>query len=160
MMVLYGFTIIAMAVSLFKSPDKTRRALTIAWRRFIKVAPAFIQIVMAASIILTLVPEEFIANCLGRDNRWVAMLGAVGLGSILLLPGFIAFPLAGMLLSQGAAYMVLSALTSSMMMVGLVTLPLERIYFGVKVTLLRNLLGLVIALAVALVTGLVFGELS
>lgn len=159
MIVLYSVTVIALAASLYKSPDKTRLALNVAWRRFIKVAPAFIQIVMAASIILYLVPAELITTCLGRDNRWVATLGAAGLGSILLLPGFIAFPLAGMLLSQGAAYMVLSALTSSMMMVGLVTIPLERIYFGLKVTLWRNLLGLVIALSVALVTGLVFGEL-
>lgn len=159
MIVLYVFTTLTLVLSLLKSPDKTKQALTIAWRRFLKVAPAFAQIVMAASIILYLVPEELIVTCLGRENRWLALLGATGLGSILLLPGFIAFPLAGMLLSKGAAYMVLSALTSTMMMVGVVTIPLERLYFGYRVTIVRNLLGLGIALAVALVTGLVFGEL-
>ena len=54
--------------------------------------------------------------------------------------------------------MVLSAFTTTVMMVGIVTIPLERAYFGLKVTLARNLLSLAIALAVALVTGLVFGE--
>ncbi len=159
MIVIYIITGVALVTSACKSQEKTRQALQVAWRKFLKVAPAFIQIVCAVSLILTLVPNELIATCLGADNRWYALSLAAGLGSIMILPGFIAFPLASMLLQKGAAYMVLSAFTTCVMMVGIVTIPLERSYFGMKVTLMRNALGLVIALAVALVTGLVFGEL-
>jgi len=46
------------------------------------------------------------------------------------------------------------------MSVGVLTYPLERQYFGTKVTLVRNGISLLIALIVAFVTGLVFGEVS
>jgi uncharacterized membrane protein YraQ (UPF0718 family) len=159
MIVIYIITAVALVTSVCKSPEKTRQALQVGWRKFLKVAPAFVQIVCAVSLILYFVPNELIATCLGAENRWYGVFLAAGLGSIMILPGFIAFPLASKLLDMGAAYMVLSAFTTTIMMVGLVTIPLEKAYFGLKVTLMRNAIGLVIALAVALVTGLVFGEL-
>jgi uncharacterized membrane protein YraQ (UPF0718 family) len=159
MIVIYVITVVAFVASVYKSPKKTRQALEIAWRKFLKVAPAFVQIVCAVSLILYFVPNELIATSLGAENRWYAVCLAAGLGSITILPGFIAFPLAAVLLQKGAAYMVLSAFTTCIMMVGLVTIPLEKAYFGLKVTLMRNAIGLLIALAVALATGLVFGEL-
>lgn len=159
MIVIYIITAVALVISVYKSPRKTQQALAVAWRKFLKVAPAFVQIVCAVSLILYFVPNELIAKCLGVQNRWYAVSLAAGLGSIMILPGFIAFPLAAKLLNMGAAYMVLSAFTTTVMMVGLVTIPLERAYFGLKVTLMRNALGLVIALAVALATGWAFGEL-
>ncbi len=160
MIVVYCLTVLALVASVLKSPDKTKLALRIAWSRFREVAPTFLQIVCLASVVLTLLPDDVVASYLSSENRWVALAIAAGLGSITLLPGFIAFPLAGSLLDKGAAYMVLSAFTTTVMMVGILTIPLERRYFGLKVTLIRNLAGLGIALAVALVTGWVFGELS
>ena len=159
MIAIYIVTCVALIASVIKSPSKTQQALKQAWRKFIKVAPAFLHIMIAVSVALYFVPNELIEACLGVNNRWGAVLIAAGLGSVTLLPGFIAFPLAAMLLQKGAAYMVLSALTTTTMMVGILTIPLEKAYFGLKVTLIRNLICLVIALAVALVTGLVFGEL-
>ncbi len=159
MIVVYFLTALALAASVLKSPDKTKLALAIGWSRFSKVAPTFLQIVCLASVVLTFMPNDMIASYLGTQNRWMALVIAAALGSITILPGFIAFPLAGSLLSKGAAYMVLSAFTTTVMMVGILTIPLEKRYFGLKVTLIRNLAGLGIALAVALVTGWVFGEL-
>lgn len=45
------------------------------------------------------------------------------------------------------------------MMVGIVTIPIERRYLGIKVTLIRNAIALITALCVALVIGLLYGEL-
>ncbi len=56
--------------------------------------------------------------------------------------------------------MVLSAFTTTLMMVGVLTYPIERQYFGRSVTLIRNAISLIIALIVALVVGLVFGEIA
>ncbi len=159
MIVVYCLTVLALAASVLKSPEKTKLALRVAWSRFKTVAPTFLQIVCLASVVLTLLPNDMIASYLGTQNRWMALVIAAALGSITILPGFIAFPLAGSLLSKGAAYMVLSAFTTTVMMVGILTIPLEKRYFGLKVTLIRNLAGLGIALAVALVTGWIFGEL-
>ena len=55
--------------------------------------------------------------------------------------------------------MVLSAFTSSLMLVGILTYPIEKDYFGAKVTIMRNSISLVITVIIALATGLAFGEL-
>ena len=57
-------------------------------------------------------------------------------------------------------YMVLSAFTTTLMMVGVLTYPVEKAHFGAGVTVVRNLLSFLIALVVAAATGLFFGELS
>ena len=80
-------------------------------------------------------------------------------GSITLMPGFIAFPLSGILLQKGVTYTVISAFTTTLMMVGFVTFPIEKKYFGGKVMIIRNVLSLFIAFIVAVVTGIFFGEI-
>jgi uncharacterized membrane protein YraQ (UPF0718 family) len=97
---------------------------------------------------------------LGNDNRVLSVLGAAALGSITMLPGFIAFPLGGILVEKGISYMVISAFTTTLMMVGIVTYPVEKAYLGHKVTILRNVLSFGIALIVAVVTGIAFGEVG
>ena len=62
------------------------------------------------------------------------------------------------MLKEGVAYMVLSAFTTTLMMVGVLTYPIEKQYFGLKVTIIRNAISLLIALIIALVTGIFFGE--
>ena len=87
------------------------------------------------------------------------MLLASLFGSITIMPGFIAFPLCGILLEKGVPYMVLSAFTTTLMMVGVLTYPIEKQYLGHKVTILRNLISFGIALVVAVMTGVFFGEI-
>ncbi len=111
------------------------------------------------SIVLFLIPDEVIIRYLGADAEYLAVISAAGLGSIILMPGFIAFPLAGVLLEKGVLYMVLSAFTTTLMMVGVLTYPIERAYFGTRVTIIRNVISFLIALAIAMVTGIVFGEI-
>jgi len=55
--------------------------------------------------------------------------------------------------------MVLAAFTTTLMMVGMITYPIEKAYLGTKMTLVRNLIGLLIALAVAFVIGISYGEI-
>jgi len=55
--------------------------------------------------------------------------------------------------------MVLSAFTTTLMMVGILTFPIEKEYFGIKVTIIRNVISLFIALIVAVITGIFFGEI-
>ena len=55
--------------------------------------------------------------------------------------------------------MVISAFTTTLMMVGIITYPIEKQYFGIKVTIIRNLLSLIIALIIAFITGILFMEI-
>ena len=141
------------------SRHKTIGALRIAVRRFVNILPAFLMMLILVSIVLFLIPDEVIIRYLGTDAQYLAVLSAAGLGSIILMPGFIAFPLAGVLLEKGVLYMVLSAFTTTLMMVGVLTYPVEKAYLGIKVTIIRNVISFFIALVIAIMTGIFFGEI-
>ena len=160
MNLLVVFTAIAVLISLAASRTKTVDALKLAVRRLLKIMPAFLTMMVLFSVTMTLLSEEMVASLVGRESGWLGVTVAAGVGSIVFMSGFIAFPLAGALLKQGVPYMVLAAFTTTLMMVGIVTYPMEREYFGRSVTVIRNFVSLVIALVVALVIGLVFGELG
>jgi uncharacterized membrane protein YraQ (UPF0718 family) len=156
---LYAITGLALIISLVVSRDKTLKALIISYRRFISILPAFLIMLVLASTVLFLIPDEVISSYLGVESNVAGILLASFLGSITLIPGFIAYPLAAILLTKGVAYMVLSAFTTTLMMVGILTYPIEKQYFGSRVTIMRNTISLLIALIIAIVTGIFFGEI-
>ncbi len=158
-MYLYIIAGLALLVSFCFSREKTARSLKIAARRFIHILPAFIIMLLLISVVLYLVPDEVISRYLGGSNKFISVILASVLGSVIFLPGFIAFPLAGILVQKGVAYMVIAAFTTTLMMVGVLTAPIEKAYFGLRVTVIRNVLGFFIALAVAVMIGLFFGEI-
>lgn len=155
---LYGVTALALLISSIKDYRKTIRAIRIAVKKLVNILPAFLSMLILVSIVLFLVPDEAISYYLGSDNKFAGVAFASFFGSITLMPGFIAFPLCGILLKKGLPYMVLSAFTTTLMMVGVLTYPIEKEYFGVKVTIIRNTISLLIALIVAAMTGIFFGE--
>ena len=158
-MYLYIVAGIALLFSLIFSREKTARSLKIAARRFARILPAFLLMIVLISVVLYLIPDEIISRYLGSDNKFAAMALASLLGSVIVMPGFIAFPLAGVLVQKGVAYMVVAAFTTTLMMVGVLTVPIEKAYFGLKVTVIRNIISFFIALVVAVVIGLFFGEI-
>jgi uncharacterized membrane protein YraQ (UPF0718 family) len=156
---LWIVTALALVVSLFASRQKTVQALKIAFKRFKGIAPRFLIMLLLVSVILYFVSDELIFRYLGNENKYFAVLLAAVLGSITLLPGFIAFPLAGLLLTRGVPYMALAAFTTTLMMVGVLTYPVERAYLGPRVTVIRNSISFLIALIISVVVGLLYGEL-
>jgi len=147
-------------ISIIIDRKKTLTAIKISYKRFINIIPAFLAMLILVSIVLFFVSDKMISNYLGNNDKFIGITLASLFGSITLMPGFIAFPLCGILLKKGVSYMVLSAFTTTLMMVGILTYPIEKKYFGVKVTIIRNVISLFIALIVALSIGFFFGELS
>ncbi|HEW91297.1 MAG TPA: hypothetical protein ENF81_01990 [Thermotogaceae bacterium] len=155
---LYIVTVIAMVFSLIADWRRTLKAIKIAIKRFINILPAFLIMLILVSIVLFLVPDKVISRYIGSDNKLISTVLASLFGSITLMPGFIAFPLCGILLKKGVSYMVLSAFTTTLMMVGVLTYPVEKEYFGIKVTIIRNTISFLIAMIIAITTGFFFGE--
>lgn len=104
---------------------------------------------------LSILGPSQISSLIGGDSGWWGTLLASIIGSITLIPGFIAFPLAATLIENGAGFMQISAFISTLMMVGIVTMPMEIKFFGKKATYLRNGLAFVFSLFVAYVIGVV-----
>lgn len=159
MLFMYVMAGLALLLSFLADREKTGSALKIAWKRFRALLPAFGTMLLLASLVLGLLPEREILRLLTGQGRFWGVIAASLAGSVSAVPGFVAFPLAAVLLDKGVPYMILAAFTTTLMMVGVVTFPLERAYLGASVALLRNILGLVVAFAVSLSVAIVFGEI-
>lgn len=152
---LYVIAFSALAVSLIKSKEKTILALKKAWKAFENILPQFLSILVIIGVMLAILTPEQISKVLGSGSGWIGVFIAAAIGSITLIPGFIAFPLAAALLKNGAGYMQIAAFVSTLMMVGIVTIPVEIKYFGKRATIIRNAAAFGFSMAVALVMGVV-----
>lgn len=159
MKILYIFTAVCLAASLLKSRKKTMQALVKAIKKFEKMIPPFLIMIIAVSVALYFLSDKVLLTLLDNSNKSFSVMLASILGSITMMPGFITFPLCGLLLEKGVSYTVLSAFTTTLMMVGVLTYPIEKAYLGRRVAILRNLIGFTTALIVAAATGIVFGEI-
>jgi len=151
----YGLAIIFLVASHLKDKMKTRQALKKAWASLEGILPDFLAVLGLVGLALTLLPPEAITMLIGKASGWAGMLLAAVVGSVTLIPGFIAFPLAKSLLDAGAGVPQIAVFVSTLMAVGFVTAPLESKYFGRKEMILRNALGFVWAFVVAAVVGVV-----
>lgn len=156
--ILYAVAIALVLASFFKDRKKTKKALAKAWKSFENIMPQFLGIFVLIGIVLAILNPQIISKIIGGSSGWLGVLLASLVGAITLIPGFIAFPLSAMLLKGGAGYMQIGAFISSLMMVGVVTLPLEIKYFGRKAALMRNLLAFAFSFLVAFVIGKVVGR--
>lgn len=152
---LYGTTAILLAISFVKNKQKTRMALKKAWKSFENILPQLLAILLIIGMMLAALSPEVISGMIGSASGWKGMVLAAMIGSITLIPGFVAFPLASALLENGAGFMQIAVFISTLMMVGVVTLPVEIKYFGKKAALIRNLLAFGFSFVVASAIGLV-----
>lgn len=151
--VLYVGTILLLGLSYFKSKQKTFQALKKGCKAFENILPQFLSILLLIGFILAVLDEATITRLLGADSGIMGMAIAAIIGSITLIPGFIAFPLAASLLAAGAGYGQIAMFLTTLMMVGVVTLPLETTYFGKRLAVERNILSFIYAVAASFVLG-------
>ena len=148
-------TIFAVVFSLFFNREKTIVGVKKGLKMFFNILPAFLNILIAVSVFLFIVPNEIIIRYLGKGTGFGGILVASLIGSVALIPGFVSYPLAAILLKQGASYSVVAALVTTLMMVGVMTLPLEIKCFGKRVAFIRNALSFVGAIIIALMIGVI-----
>ena len=143
----------ALLLSFTKSKEKTILALKKAWKSFENIMPQFLAILIIIGIMLAILTPQQISLFIGSKSGWLGVLFAALIGSITLIPGFVAYPLAAALLKNGAGYMQIAAFVSTLMMVGIVTMPIEMKYFGKKATIIRNCAAFAFSMIVALAMG-------
>ncbi|OGF05667.1 MAG: hypothetical protein A2509_00785 [Candidatus Edwardsbacteria bacterium RIFOXYD12_FULL_50_11] len=150
MLILLIITALALMASLLADRSKTLSGLKKGYKMFLGILPMLLNVLILVSIVLYLVPKETLVKWLGANSGLAGYAIAAAVGSIALIPGFVAFPLAALLLKSGVGYAVTAVFITTLMMVGILTLPLEIKYFGRKVALMRNALSLAGALLVGL----------
>jgi len=150
------FSLISVAVSFIGSREKTLQGIKKGLMMFLNLLPAILTVLILVSVALYLLPNETIVKYLGEEAGVAGYIVAASIGSVALIPGFIAYPLAGLLVKNGVGYPVIAVFITTLMMVGVLTLPIEAKFFGLKTALIRNALFLVGALIIGLAIGLIY----
>lgn len=130
-------------LSFVRDRKKTFRALVKGLRAIEGLLPQLVSVVIIIAIMLSVFDSQTISRYLGDESGFAGVLGASVIGAVTLIPGFVAFQLAGELLRNGAGVLQIATFVSSLMMVGFVTLPMEIAYFGKRIAIARNALAFV-----------------
>jgi uncharacterized membrane protein YraQ (UPF0718 family) len=115
---LYGIAGTAFLFSFLKDKQRTRMAVLKAFKSLENILPAMLVILMVIGVTMAWISPEVISSLIGESSGFLGVMIASILGSITLIPGFIAFPLAANLLKLNAGYTQMAAFISTLMMVG------------------------------------------
>ncbi|MFZ2456060.1 MAG: permease [Candidatus Altiarchaeia archaeon] len=155
-----GVTLLSLVVSFFLDRDKTVKGMRIGIKMFFSILNPYLNILILISVVMFFLSDSLVVKYLGPDSGIMGLVVAALIGSIALIPAFVTYPVASRLLSQGATYSVVAVFMSTLMLVGVLTLPLEIKYFGRKAALWRNALNFLASLAIGLLTGFLMGAIQ
>ena len=136
--ILYVIAVVLLAVSAARDREKTKRAILKGAKAFESILPQLVTVLLAVAAVLAVFNPDMVSRVIGEQAGVFGVLAASVVGAIALIPGFVAFPAAAELLTSGAGTMQIAAFVSSLMMVGVVTLPMEIRYFGRRAAIARN----------------------
>jgi uncharacterized membrane protein YraQ (UPF0718 family) len=148
--ILYGGVSVLLILAFIKDKNRAILALKKGYKSFIKLLPSLIPIMLLMGIMLVMIDRELIKSLLGEDSGLLGILLSSVVGSIAFMPSFLAFPFGKSLLDIGAGYPQVAAFVAGLMSVGIVSISVERMYFGTKFTVLRNILGYTLVIVFAL----------
>ncbi|NMA23093.1 MAG: permease [Spirochaetales bacterium] len=151
--IFYSVALGLLLLSFIKDRGKTKQSLIKAFKSFANIVPQMLGMIASIGVILALLSPQLISSFIGGSSGWIGVIIGAVIGSITLIPAFVAFPMAAILLENGAGYMQLASFVSTLTMVGVVTLPLEIRYFGKKFAAIRNTLAFALSFVVAFVIG-------
>jgi len=153
--ILIGITVLVFVWSLFKDKQKTKESMVLAKRLFQNIFLEVFTIMALIALFLSWVPQPVIKNLLGNTNEMLSLMLGAGIGTITIIPAFVAFPLAGSLLKSGAHLTAVAAFITTLTMVGFATMPIEIKYFGKRFTYVRNGVSVLAAVIIALGIGVI-----
>ena len=154
--ILYGLCIMLLLISFSKDKEKTKKSVKNGLKSWEKIMPQFLSITIVISIILAILKPEIISNLIGESSGILGVLLSSVIGSIAIMPTFVAFSTGNTLIQSGAGYAQVSALISTLTMVGFLTYTLESEYIGKKAAFYRNFLAFLFSFIVAAFMGGVF----
>ncbi|SCY62322.1 permease [Alkaliphilus peptidifermentans] len=150
---LWVLTFTALFLSLVKNKEKTVSSMKMARSMMGSMIGDIFGILLLIGLLLTFIPPENIKNILGQSNYIASTIVSAIVGSITLIPAFVAFPLVGSFVDVGASIVPSVAFLTTLTMVGVVTFPLEKREFGLKFALTRNSMSFAFAIIIALLMG-------
>ena len=140
--------------SIIKSRKKTKKSVMIAKQMFLNTFIEVAGIMALVGLVLALLPPDLIKQLLGGGSKILSTIFGALIGTVTIMPAFIAFPLSKSLYMSGAYLVTIAAFLTTLTMVGVATYPIEVRHFGRKFTLVRNGISFVMALVIAFGMGI------
>ncbi|MEA1920629.1 MAG: permease [Campylobacterota bacterium] len=123
------------------------------------IAPMLLAVIGLVGLFESVVTQEMLQSLFTgdilQDTLLATLIGGVSVGQ-----PFVSYIIGGELLKSGISLYAVSAFILAWVSLGLVQLPLEYSLFGVRFTLIRNLLAAVFAILVAWATVLSLGAVT
>ncbi|MFI8706710.1 hypothetical protein ACIGHG_06430 [Bacillus sp. NPDC077411] len=144
--ILYAIAIILISISFIKDRNKTKDALLKSWKMFRNIIPDMLSIMLFVGLSLSILTPSLISSIIGEKSGLIGIVYSTIIGSVALLPSFVVFPLGHTLVQNGAGLPQVAALMSTLMSVGITTLPMEQKIFGRSFAYSRNASAMVMSL--------------
>ncbi len=152
---LYLSAAILLLASFVKDKKKTRMSLKKAWKSLDNILPQFLSIIVVIGLSLAVLSPEDINGIIGTQSGWPGMIAAAVIGSVTLIPGFVAFPLTAALYETGAGIVQLAVFICTLMAVGVITLPVEIKFLGLRASIARNAMAFLFSFIAAGLMGVI-----
>ncbi|QEN05347.1 permease [Thiospirochaeta perfilievii] len=146
--------VILLVVSIIKSRSRSKQAVQIAKKMFLGTIVEVAGVMAIVGLVLALLPPEIIKDILGGGSTILSTIYGALIGTLTIMPAFIAFPLTKSLYVSGAHLVSLAAFLTTLTMVGFATFPIEVRHFGKKFAIVRNSISFAMALIIAFFMGL------
>ncbi|KPU28023.1 permease [Caloranaerobacter sp. TR13] len=150
---LWIITIVLFIIFLGKDKKKTINSVKMAKKLMKNMIGEIIAVLFLIGLILTFIPPHIIKDFMGTSKVISSTIVSALIGSITLIPAFVAFPLVGSLVDRGASIIPIASFLTTLTMVGIVTFPLEKKNFGTKFAVIRNTLSFIFALFISFLMG-------
>lgn len=155
--ILYALAIILLSISFIKDRNKTRDALLKSWKSFLNILPDILSIMLFVGLSLSILTPTLISSIIGEKSGLTGIVYSTLIGSIALVPSFVVFPLGQTLVQNGAGLPQVAVLMSTLMSVGITTLPMEQKTFGRSFAYSRNVSAVVMSLLFSYIIWVVMG---
>ncbi len=143
-------------ISFLFDKNKTLQGIKRGALMFLKILPVLLSVMILISVALYFVSSDTLTAYLGNKAGVWAYASAAVIGAVSIIPSFISYPLAGVLVKTGVSYGVIAVFINTLKMVGILTIPIEAKFLGYKMSILRNILAFTGALVVGILMALIY----
>ena len=144
-------------------PDFGGAALLHALKRsgmqMVNLLPVFVGVVLLIGLFSALISKDLLSSIFSGNPLLDTLLGT-GLGSILAGNPLNSYVIGGEMLEQGVSLFAVTAFITGWVTIGLVQLPAEMAALGKKFALIRNVLSMVLCIAISILTVLTYYAFS
>ncbi|OGC20990.1 permease [candidate division WOR-1 bacterium RIFOXYC2_FULL_37_10] len=145
--------VICLLLSFLTDKQKTYQGCRKGMNMFLSLLPSLLIVLALVSVFLYVMPEKTLSSLLGAKSGFLGVVIAALAGSVALIPGFISYPLAAIFIKRGIPLPTVAVFITTLMMVGIMTMPIEIAYFGKKAAFMRNFLSFIGAFIIGLLIG-------